>query len=646
MEWTFVSPGKKRSQLGMLALQKEKPKSIIRSGVYRPKQLKFADDLIYTACVGYSRPKVSVTGEENAESVVAKTDVLVTATSSSTVGPCIETNSSDMLLNHEKDDAFENMIDEMAFNFWTCSKCLSLGHVTNDCKSQIRCKACYRYGHIKKNCLNSNRKGKQCWVPKRVGPRQVNIDTTDSAAVSPPLTSSQSASRHNPTTPNLQPPSPMAVYEIDPTPWIPNGQHVLDGGPTRLPRTFYTPSETPPRRHEAFCIAYVEPAQQATNQQLRDQVRAFLENQMRLGVEDFQPFLFGIGLLQLRSAAARFALVNHEPFEFMPDVFVRFTNHEDGEYQRGFQGFRTGWLMLLGVPLDYRNDFDVSNAIGTFGKFHDWHRDDPLLAQTLVHASFPSPQLVPRDIVFGDYAQFGGARRSWTACCFILSADFADIVPADEDPMPLDGNPHPLPGNLFIDHHNFVMPQYPEIGWNDIPQDPVPEEEAHPLQQMEQVQVIVQQDEVVNHSSAILQSSAGSVSSEDMVVEQPFVQQQVAKNLERAIVPYVPLQIVPLNSFPGNFSELTDHEISPVFGPVLPPEMIFMKMLEPLMPELLSKHIPLSLQVPVVNSIALSKRSWSIAFDQEAGCQIEWLGGDDNDSDRPRRSVARRLRFV
>jgi hypothetical protein len=79
----------------------------------------------------------------------------------------------------------------------------------------------------------------------------------------------------------------MAVYEIDPTPWIPNGQHVLDGGPTRLPRTFYTPSETPTRRHEAFCIAYVEPAQQATNQQLRDQVRDFLENQMRLGVEDF-----------------------------------------------------------------------------------------------------------------------------------------------------------------------------------------------------------------------------------------------------------------------------------------------------------------------------------------------------------------------
>jgi hypothetical protein len=155
--------------------------------------------------------------------------------------------------------------------------------------------------------------------------------------------------------------------------------------------------------------------------------------------------LFGIGLLQVRSAVARFALVNHELFEFEPDVFVRFTNHDEGEYHRGEQGFHTRWLMLLGVPLDYLNDFDISNAIGTFGKFHDWHRDDPLLARTLVHASFPSPQLVPRDIVFGDYALFRGVRRGWTACCLILSANFADIMPADEDPMPLDGNPHPLP---------------------------------------------------------------------------------------------------------------------------------------------------------------------------------------------------------
>jgi hypothetical protein len=436
----------------------------------------------------------------------------------------------------------------------------------------------------------------------------------------------------------------MAAYEIDPTSWVPNGQQVLDGGPAHLPRTFYTPSETPPRRHDSFYIAYVEPQQQSTNHQLLGQVRDFLENQLRIGVEDFQPFLFGIGLLQVRSAMARFALVNHEPFEFQPDVFVRFTNHEEGEYHRGEQGFRIGWLMLLGVPLDYRNDFDISNAIGTFGKFHDWHRDDPLLAHTLVHASFPSPQLVPRHIVFVDYAPFGGVRHGWMACCFILSANFADIMHADEDPMPLDGNPHPLPGNLLIDHHNLVLPQYPELGWNEVPQDLVPDNVVRHLPQIEEEQEIVPHDEVMNHSSAFVQSSLDSVSSDGSKVEQQLIHIQDEENTERAIVPYITMQSLWAQQTPTASSNQVS---SVVFGPPLPPAMAFMRLLEPLMLELLGKQVPLSLQVPVVNTFALSKRSWSIAFDQFAGCQITWLGEENVHPVRVqvRRKVARSLQF-
>jgi hypothetical protein len=111
---------------------------------------------------------------------------------------------------------------------------------------------------------------------------------------------------------------------------------------------------------------------------------------------------------------------------------------------------------------------------------------------------------VPRDIVFGDYALFGGVRRGWTACFLILSANFADIMPADEDPMPLDGNPHPLPGNLIINHHNLVLPQFPELGWNEVPQDPVPDNVVQHLPQMVEEQEIVPQDEVMNHSSAFV----------------------------------------------------------------------------------------------------------------------------------------------
>jgi hypothetical protein len=83
-----------------------------------------------------------------------------------------------------------------------------------------------------------------------------------------------------------------------------------------------------------------------------------------------------------------------------------------------------------------------------------------------VYATFTFPQLVPRDVVFGKYASVGWIKETWTAHVYILTADFADAFPADEDPMPPDGNPHPLPGNLMPNLNLFVKPQYPEVGWD------------------------------------------------------------------------------------------------------------------------------------------------------------------------------------
>jgi hypothetical protein len=114
--------------------------------------------------------------------------------------------------------------------------------------------------------------------------------------------------------------------------------------------------------------------------------------------------------------------------------------------------------MFMGIPPDYRNDFDIANAVSTFGKFHYWNQHDPLLERTLVYASFPSPQLVSCDVVFGRFSTVGGARDLWTAPVYILITDFADALPADEDPMPPDGNPHPHPGNLQHGQNDFVMP--------------------------------------------------------------------------------------------------------------------------------------------------------------------------------------------
>ena len=102
----------------------------------------------------------------------------------------------------------------------------------------------------------------------------------------------------------------------------------------------------------------------------RQLVRKYIVDVQRRVVDDFQPALFGVGLYELRSPAARQALISNGPFEVQPDVFVRFVAHNNRENHRATQGFRTGWLMFLGVPLDYRNEYDISNAVVTFGTFH------------------------------------------------------------------------------------------------------------------------------------------------------------------------------------------------------------------------------------------------------------------------------------
>jgi hypothetical protein len=107
-------------------------------------------------------------------------------------------------------------------------------------------------------------------------------------------------------------------------------------------------------------------------------------------VLDHQPSLFGIGRYKLSSTNTVNALVNHGHFQ-VQNNFVRFIRADDAEQNhKASQGFRRGWLMMLGIHPDYRNDLDIANAVSTFGKFHSWNREDPIKERVLVYASFPS----------------------------------------------------------------------------------------------------------------------------------------------------------------------------------------------------------------------------------------------------------------
>uniref|UniRef100_A0A8I6WVX7 DUF7597 domain-containing protein n=1 Tax=Hordeum vulgare subsp. vulgare TaxID=112509 RepID=A0A8I6WVX7_HORVV len=268
----------------------------------------------------------------------------------------------------------------------------------------------------------------------------------------------------------------MENFELDPEFFLPPGHNIIDGGPDRLPRTYTMPAVPITRRHERFVIADVHPAPPADNViQVRQEVAAFLLHR-GLHVRSAQPWIEGVGLFELRDAAESYAAVHMVPQEVAHNSVVRFLRHDQGLGFCGQEGFRQGCLMILGVPLDFRNTEDLRAAMNTFGEFHHWVSDDPYLVRSIVFASFPDDRLVPRSINFSEYAAWGGAKVSWSAPVYILGAAAAEILPNDEDPMPLNGNPHPLPGHLVHDNLQFALPSYPALGWNAVPlapEDPV-----------------------------------------------------------------------------------------------------------------------------------------------------------------------------
>jgi len=354
----------------------------------------------------------------------------------------------------------------------------------------VGCLACGDPGHTRKDCAYIAMEKGLCWKRKRpaISDRPVSPSCIGKHALPPPLlacpiTSPLSPPACAPHTPTSLPPStppipssplPMANFALDPQSYVLVGHHIIDGGAHHLPRTFISPPSSIVRSHERFMIVEVMSAPPLDQMgQVREQVVELI-NHMHFHVRSAQPWISGVGLFEVRDAGERFALIQLPPEDLGQDRFVRFMKHDHGEGSRGVQGFREGCLMFLGVPLDLRNTENLRAAVNTFGKFHHWISDDPYLVRSVVFASFPDDILVPRDVVFSDYAAWGGAIVSWSAPCYILGANFAEQMPEDEDPMPIDGNPHPLPGHLIHEDNLFALPPYPALGWNDVVLPPPP----------------------------------------------------------------------------------------------------------------------------------------------------------------------------
>jgi hypothetical protein len=60
--------------------------------------------------------------------------------------------------------------------------------------------------------------------------------------------------------------------------------------------------------------------------------------------------------------------------------------------------------------------------------------------------------------------------------------DQAEVLPIDEDQMPPNGNPQPMHGQMQNNPHMFVLPTFPQIGWDEMPhQDDVQGQGGHQM---------------------------------------------------------------------------------------------------------------------------------------------------------------------
>jgi hypothetical protein len=52
-------------------------------------------------------------------------------------------------------DGLDQLVNEMAFQFWECSHCLSMGHKSMACTNEVRCKECFIMGTLQKMVITN-----------------------------------------------------------------------------------------------------------------------------------------------------------------------------------------------------------------------------------------------------------------------------------------------------------------------------------------------------------------------------------------------------------------------------------------------------------------------------------------------------------
>lgn len=224
----------------------------------------------------------------------------------------------------------------------------------------------------------------------------------------------------------------MAYERADPRPFVPRNlvwQDIINR-PTMV-RAVASRRATPKNEDLAIVTINPLPGNVLDFEVVEEVLREFF-NARRIMVSDIQPCSLRQAYVRFVRALDRDVLVQQGPIPF-DNVAFAFVKHNEGRNWRRVHFNTECWLMLLGFPPDYQEEF-YQDAIGSFGKYLYWQKENRRLTRVIIRARVIDLQSVPHFIVFSETA--GLDSDSWTVQCEILQHNLLGGGPPLEDPVP------------------------------------------------------------------------------------------------------------------------------------------------------------------------------------------------------------------
>uniref|UniRef100_A0A0D9ZHY0 DUF7597 domain-containing protein n=1 Tax=Oryza glumipatula TaxID=40148 RepID=A0A0D9ZHY0_9ORYZ len=147
----------------------------------------------------------------------------------------------------------------------------------------------------------------------------------------------------------------------------------------RASRADVTVQNPPTKRHEDFLAP-----PEGNIQDLIHQVVHIINHQYHFQVVRTMRFLLTFCLVLLTSEVRRDALLAGDPMVL-----------NNGDFNARF---KEGWIIILGVPPDFRNESHIERVVNTFGKLVCWDHRDRVLGRVLARCLYTDPSAIPRKI--------------------------------------------------------------------------------------------------------------------------------------------------------------------------------------------------------------------------------------------------------